>query len=53
MSARSPFWPLVAAATTLIVVHGFGRFIYTPLIPLLVSDGLLTLQQAAQLGTRH
>lgn len=51
MSARSPFWPLVAAATTLIVVHGFGRFIYTPLIPLLVSDGLLTLQQAAQLAT--
>ena len=51
MSARSPFWPLVAAATTLIVVHGFGRFIYTPLIPLLVSDDLLTLQQAAQLAT--
>ena len=51
MSARSPFWPLISAATTLIVVHGFGRFIYTPLIPLLVSDGLLTLQQAAQLAT--
>lgn len=51
MSSRSPFWPLLAAATTLIIVHGFGRFIYTPLIPLFVSDGLLTLQQAAQLAT--
>ncbi len=51
MNPRSPLLPLLAAATTLIVVHGFGRFIYTPLIPLLVSDGLLTLQQAAQLAT--
>ena len=51
MSSRSPFWPLLAAATTLIIVHGFGRFIYTPRIPLFVSDGLLTLQQAAQLAT--
>lgn len=51
MSARSAFFPLLAAAVALIVVHGFGRFIYTPLIPLLVSDGLLTLQQAAQLAT--
>lgn len=51
MSSRSPFWPLIAAATTLIIVHGFGRFIYTPLLPLFVSDGLLTLQQAAQLAT--
>ena len=51
MNPRNPLLPLLAAATTLIVVHGFGRFIYTPLIPLLVSDGLLTLQQAAQLAT--
>ena len=51
MPTRSPFWPLLAAATALIVVHGFGRFIYTPLIPLLVGDGLLTIQEAAQLAT--
>ena len=51
MSSRSAFFPLLAAAIALVVVHGFGRFIYTPLIPLLVSDGLLTLQQAAQLAT--
>lgn len=44
-------WPLLAAATALIVVHGFGRFVYTPLLPLLVSDGLLTLTEAAQLAT--
>lgn len=51
MTPRSPLIPLLAAATTLIVVHGFGRFIYTPLLPLLVSDGVLSLQQAAQLAT--
>ncbi len=45
------FLPLLAAAAALIVVHGFGRFVYTPLLPLFVSDGLLTITQAAQLAT--
>jgi predicted MFS family arabinose efflux permease len=47
----SHWWPIIAAATALIVVHGFGRFVYTPLLPLLVDDGLLSLSQAASLAT--
>ena len=47
----SHWWPILAAATALIVVHGFGRFVYTPLLPLLVDDGLLSLSQAAALAT--
>lgn len=43
--------PVLAAATALVVVHGFGRFYYTPLIPLLVEDGLLTLPEAASLAS--
>ncbi len=47
----SHWWPILAAATALIVVHGFGRFVYTPLLPLLVDDGLISLPQAASLAT--
>lgn len=47
----SVWWPIIAAATALIVVHGFGRFVYTPLLPLLVDDGLISLPQAASLAT--
>jgi len=47
----SHWWPIIAAAVSLIVVHGFGRFVYTPLLPLLVDDGLITLSQAASLAT--
>ena len=53
-SARQPsscWWPIIAAAVTLVVVHGFGRFVYTPLLPLLVDDGLITLSQSASLAT--
>lgn len=47
----SHWWPILAAAVALIVAHVFGRFIYTPLLPLLVSDGLISLSQAASLAT--
>ena len=47
----SHWWPIVAAAVSLVVVHGFGRFIYTPLLPLLVNDGLISLTEAAALAT--
>lgn len=42
---------IAAAAIALLVVHGFGRFVFTPLIPLLVDDNVLTLTQAAQLAS--
>ncbi|HBT56950.1 MAG TPA: MFS transporter [Pseudomonas sp.] len=35
----------------LLVVHGLGRFIFTPLLPLLVGDGQLTTSQGASLAT--
>ncbi|WP_430460779.1 YbfB/YjiJ family MFS transporter [Thalassolituus sp. LLYu03] len=47
----SHWWPILAAAVSLVVVHGFGRFVFTPLLPLLVDDGLITLAQAASLAT--
>jgi hypothetical protein len=47
----TPCPPILAAGIALVVVHGFGRFVYTPLIPLLVSDGLITLPQAAQIAS--
>ena len=51
-SLFSSFWlPIIAAAVALVVVHGFGRFVYTPLLPLLVSDGLITLPQAAAIAS--
>ena len=49
---RQSYWlAIFAAAIALVVVHGFGRFVYTPLLPLLVHDGMLNLQQAADLAT--
>lgn len=42
---------IFAAAIALLVVHGFGRFVFTPLIPLLINDGVLTLTDAAQLAS--
>lgn len=50
-SISSYWWPVLAAAIALVVVHGFGRFVYTPLLPLLVEDGLLSLAQAAAVAS--
>lgn len=51
LRSSSAILPIAAAALALVVVHGFGRFVYTPLLPLLVSDGMITLSQAASLAT--
>ncbi len=51
-SLFSSHWlPIIAAALALVVVHGFGRFVYTPLLPLLVSDNLITLPEAAAVAS--
>lgn len=42
---------VLAAAALLLVVHGLGRFIFTPLLPLLVSDGQFSTGQGASLAT--
>lgn len=42
---------LLACAIALLVVHALGRFVYTPLLPHFINDGMLTLQQGAQLAT--
>src|SRR5690606_10845735 len=42
---------LLAGSAALVVVHALGRFAYTPLLPLFLSDGVFNLQQGAQLAT--
>lgn len=42
---------LLAGALLLLTVHALGRFIYTPLLPWLVEDGLLTLKQGADIAS--
>lgn len=42
---------LLAAGLALVVVHGLGRFAYTPLLPLLVRDGFFGLPAAASMAT--
>jgi len=52
MSQRPALFPvLLAGAILLLVVHGLGRFVYTPLLPWLVEDGLLTIQQGASIAS--
>ena len=48
---RAHFTALLAAALALVVVHALGRFAYTPLLPLLLDDGLFDLAQGARLAT--
>lgn len=42
---------ILAGALVLLVVHTLGRFIYTPLLPWLVEDGLLSLKQGADVAS--
>ncbi|MFV3093085.1 YbfB/YjiJ family MFS transporter, partial [Pseudomonas sp. GW6] len=48
---RAHLTALLAAALALVVVHALGRFAFTPLLPLLLDDGLFDLAQGAQLAT--
>ena len=48
---RAHLIALLAAALALVVVHALGRFAYTPLLPLLLDDGLFDLVQGARLAT--
>lgn len=51
MSRRDIYTVLLAGAALLLVVHTLGRFIYTPLLPLLIADGMLTAEQGAAVAT--
>ncbi|WP_111498463.1 YbfB/YjiJ family MFS transporter [Marinobacter bohaiensis] len=51
LSSRELWTVLGAGAVALLVVHGLGRFYYTPLLPYLVSDGVLSSSEAASLAT--
>lgn len=48
---RALFLALLAGAGALVVVHGLGRFAFTPLLPHLIDDGLLSLEQGARLAS--
>ena len=51
MRTRELLAVVIAGATLLLVTHGLGRFIYTPLLPYLVDDGLITAGQGAAIAT--
>ncbi|WP_119025936.1 YbfB/YjiJ family MFS transporter [Acinetobacter soli] len=42
---------LFAGISSLIVAHGLGRFAFTPLLPYLIQDNVITLAQGANLAT--
>lgn len=45
-------WLNIGAIIALLaVVHIFGRFIFTPLMPYFIDDGMLTLAQASDLAS--
>ncbi len=48
---RQIWVPLLAVAFALAAVHCLGRFAYTPLLPLLVSDGFMGLDDGASIAT--
>src|SRR5690554_6986476 len=48
---RQLFTVLTAGALVLLVVHGLGRFIYTPLLPYLVADGQFSAPDGAAVAT--
>ncbi|MBW4935101.1 YbfB/YjiJ family MFS transporter [Marinobacter sp. F4206] len=48
---RQLFSVLAAGAIVLMVVHGLGRFIYTPLLPYLVEDGQFGAAEGAAVAT--
>lgn len=49
--SRDLLLAVVAGAVLLLVTHGLGRFIYTPLLPYLVDDGQITAGQGAAIAT--
>ncbi len=42
---------ILAGALVLLVVHTLGRFIYTPMLPWLIQDGVLTVKQGADVAS--
>ena len=50
-SPQTIYTTLLAGAVVLLVVHTLGRFIYTPLLPFFITDGMLTTEQGAAIAT--
>ncbi len=49
--AATALLTIVAGAVALLVVHGLGRFVYTPILPWLIDDGVLSLTEGAHLAS--
>ena len=49
----SPWMIAVASAASLAVAVGIGRFAFTPLLPMMLSDGVIDLHQASWLASAN
>jgi len=52
-SRKEVWYTAIAGALTLATIMGIGRFAYTPLLPMMLQDGVVTLSEGGIIATLH